>query len=141
MRRSLFILVFIFLLSGVAFPQSLAGVQNCTINWGAPIMISSPAGESYSPKIALSGDDTVHITWQWDYNTKLPYRRSVDGGNSFEMEKEMIHDTIAYPYYAYHPFTLATGNNVCLFFIAGQSGLGEEPLRMLKSHDGGLNVG
>jgi hypothetical protein len=141
MRRYLNISALMVLVSGIAFPQSLAGVQNCTINWDAPIMISSPAGDSYSPRIALTGNDTVHITWQWDHNTKLPYRRSVDGGNSFETVKEMILDTVRYPYDAACPIVLASGNNVSLFFIAGRSTGHSEPLSILSSLDGGTTWG
>jgi hypothetical protein len=133
MKQFLFILGCILGAASIAFSQQ----QNCNINWGEPIMISNPAGDSYSPRIALSGDDTIHITWQFDGEVKLPYRRSIDGGNTFEQEMDLIHDTIAYPYYAYKPFILTNGNIVYLLFIAGTSGLGDEPIRMLKSHDGG----
>ena len=98
-------------------------------------MISSSAGDSYSPRIALTGDDTVHITWQWDGSVKLPYRRSTDGGNTFEPEQDLIHDTIAYPYDTYHAFILANGKKVYIFFITKLSRLKKEPLQVLKSHD------
>jgi hypothetical protein len=110
----------------------------CNIVWSEPIMLSNSAAPySISPKIALTGDDTVQVTWEFDTPVKLPYRRSTDGGNTFEPVREMLTDTIQYPYYAYHPFIVSDRNTVFLFFVAGQSTGGHEPLRMMRSTDAG----
>ena len=51
-----------------------------TINgvvWYPPIQISESAYNAFSPSIALSGNDTVHVTWHQGYPVRLPYRRSL----------------------------------------------------------------
>ena len=74
MERTVYMLCCLLMVAGTTYAQQ----QNCNITWGEPIMISSSEGDSYSPKIALSGDSIVHITWQFDGEVKLPYRRSTD---------------------------------------------------------------
>jgi photosystem II stability/assembly factor-like uncharacterized protein len=107
------------------------------ILWHDPIMLSDSGCDSFSPRIALSEDDIVQTTWVTTHKIKFPYRRSTDGGNTFEPVKEMLHDSVQYPYSAYHPFVVSDLNKVFLFFIGGQSGGGMEPLHMIRSFDAG----
>jgi hypothetical protein len=65
--------------------------DSCGIIWDPPILLSDTTYDAYSPKIALSGDDTVHITWESDYRTnRLPYKRSANG--QFEHTRDLTID-------------------------------------------------
>ena len=38
---------------------------NCGIVWYPAIQLSDSIEDGFKPHIALSGDDTVHVTYQW----------------------------------------------------------------------------
>lgn len=87
--------------------------------WEDDVRISS--GESNASlhlrmghSIVASGD-TVHITWMGnkDGNFEIYYRRSVDAGKSWEMEKRLTN----YPDSSRHPMLAISGNYVYIFFV------------------------
>jgi hypothetical protein len=82
-------LVFMILHSSIVSAQD----TSCGIVWYPPIQISPGiAGVDESvPSIAVQGD-TVHITWAFT-SQKAPYRRSVDGGRTFEPVRELAPDS------------------------------------------------
>lgn len=54
------------------------------IDWDPPILLSDTTigADCHSPRVALSGDDIVHVTWTGGAE-KWPYARSSDGGGTF----------------------------------------------------------
>lgn len=79
----------------LAVCSSLSPAQDtsCGIVWYPPIQISPgiPGADEAIPSIAVQGD-TVHITWAFT-SQKFPYRRSVDGGRTFEPIRELAPDS------------------------------------------------
>lgn len=73
-------------------PKSLA---DTLITWSDPVQLS-PAGGT--PRIAVQGD-TLHVTWE--EGTKLPYKRSMDDGLSWEQSRNLWQpDSFTrFPYY------------------------------------------
>jgi hypothetical protein len=118
---------------------SSAQQQNCNIVWSDPIRLSDSMGGAAGPKVALSGDDTVHVIWFADTYTRLPYMRSIDGGKTFEPLRDLIEDTVNFPYTDTRPAILAIHNMIFVFFIGGRNHIGNEPLRMIISSDRGTN--
>lgn len=66
----------------------------CGIVWYPPIQLSPgiTAVDEMNPSIAVQGD-TVHVTWALS-SQKFPYRRSVNGGQTFEPIRELAPDTM-----------------------------------------------
>ena len=114
---------------------------SCGIIWYPAIQLSDSTHNAYQPRIALSGDDTVHVTWWEDAppGVRLPYIRSTSSGQSFESVREMLLDTVAYPYQAFRPHVLASGDDVYLFFITPEPF--NSKVRMLYSSDKGTTFG
>jgi hypothetical protein len=90
-----------FLVAPAAFAQSDAS----GIIWDAPILVSDTSRNVRWPRIALSGNDTVHVSW---YGTspclpRLAYLRSTNSGSSFEPLRDLLTDSIAYPFHVTCP--------------------------------------
>jgi hypothetical protein len=84
------------------------------IVWEPPIQLTDTSYSAYMPKIALSGDDTIHVTWKEDLSThRLPYARCIDG--VWEPLKDLIQDTLQYPRRFNQNIITAEGNNVYIF--------------------------
>jgi hypothetical protein len=85
------------------------------------------------PKIALSGDDTIHVTWTEDYaKHRLPYSRCING--IWEPVIDLISDTIEYPYNFNTNVLTAEGSNIYIF--GNNEGMRRKSV-MGKSTDGG----
>jgi hypothetical protein len=135
LSRSLF---HCFLMALLYLSQSQSLRAQDTVNgvlWYPPIQLSESAYNAFIPSIALSGDDTIHFTWHQGYPVRLPYRRSTDGGVSFEPTREMILDSSFTTGFANRPKVLATSGR--LFIIFGNNDLSK--LRMFRSLDAGTN--
>jgi hypothetical protein len=76
------------LLTGLAQDQD----ARWDIVWDPPILLSDSTYEAHSPKIALSGNDIVHVTYVFDRTAKWPYVRSTDGGLTF-VRRDLLSDT------------------------------------------------
>ncbi len=107
------------------------------IIWYPPILLSDSTSNGYSPRIALSGDDTVHVTWEWG-GMRVPYARSINGGRSFEPTRELLPDTALSPNPTEHPFVTASGSTVCVYFLISDPPFPHGSLvHMFRSTDGG----
>ncbi|MDI6767330.1 MAG: hypothetical protein QME52_10955, partial [Bacteroidota bacterium] len=117
------------------FPQD----TSCGIIWYPAIQLSDSTHGGFQPRIALSGEDTVHVTWWEDVppGTRLPYARSVMK-NVFEPVRDLITDTITFQYHAHTPFILADYNMLrVVFAYTGTTWPYDTPLRMISSSDFG----
>ncbi len=127
-----------FLMALLYLSQSQPLRAQDTVNgvlWHPPIQLSESAYNAFIPSIALSGDDTIHFTWHQGNPFRLPYRRSTDGGVSFEPTREMIVDSSFTIGFANRPKVLASSEKV--FIIFGNNDLTK--LRTFRSTDGGTN--
>ncbi len=112
--------------------------------WYPPIQISEPGVSGVLPKITVSGEDTLCITWWSGYNdkgevTRLPLRRSIDGGRSFSPIQDIMDDTTIYPYHSGIPKMHADGNKVYIMFpYASAYYPYKSPLRLIVSTDAGF---
>ncbi len=132
--KILFIAVLTLSSTSSLFPQNATG----GIVWYPAIQLSDDTHQAYEPKIALSGDDTVHVIWSEDYGgIRLPYIRSVTGGSAFESVRELLTDTIPSPERTFRSAVVANKQNVFLFF----TNVTTSPVRMLASTDGGTTFG
>jgi len=112
------------------------------IIWFPPIQLSDSNHNAAQARIALSGDDTVHVTWWEDVppGIKLPYVRSVNSGQTFEHVREMLPDSLTFPNHAFRPLVVAEGNKVFVFFVYSTSVPPfNTPLRMIRSSDYGIS--
>jgi hypothetical protein len=107
----------------------------CGIVWEQPIRLSTFTGGS--PKIALSGDDTIHVIWRGGEAFRLPYRRSVNGGASFEPEREILTDSIRFPVLPNDRVFAVTPHHVYIVFAGGTWGGQLAPIHMTRSSDRG----
>jgi hypothetical protein len=48
------------------------------------------ADQVWNPEISVGLDGTVHIVWHHDGGTTIDYRRSTDGGETFEEQKSIV---------------------------------------------------
>jgi len=108
------------------------GDTSCGIVWDAPILLSDTSVNAHSPQIALSGDDTVHVTWE-GAPERLPYSRSTDGGMSF-IRTDILTDTTTIPFTVWNRLT-AHGQRVLMFFKS--PGTGGRPIFVKSSRTGG----
>jgi hypothetical protein len=51
---------------------------------------SQLANTCFAPEITVGLDGTVHIVWHVDGSTTIEYRRSTDGGDTFEAQKSIV---------------------------------------------------
>lgn len=127
------ILIISFSLIAILFNSSLAQDTSCGILWEPPIQLTDTSYSAYMPKIALSGDDTIHVTWTEDYaKHNLPYCRSVTGGASWEEIVDLAADN---SYRFWYSAIIAEGNNTYIF--ACNEGNINKPILMRHSSDGG----
>jgi hypothetical protein len=119
------------------FPTTLVGQStSCDIDWGLSILLSDTLIGAYKPLVALSGDDTVHVTWQNDYGSyRLPYARSTDGGTGFAHTRELLQDSLHYPGTASWIQIRSNGPRLYVFFLGSNATY--TPVRMLVSTDAG----
>lgn len=122
-------------LSGSLFAQD----TSCGIIWYPPIQLSDDTISSVIPRVALSGDDTVHVTWETNSPNytimKLPYRRSIDGGAGFGVARDLLIDSTAFPFRTSRPFILARHDRVWIFFTGSTESF--PPIYMMYSANGG----
>ena len=63
------------------------------VSWGDDIRLTNNAGDSWAPSVSVS-DSTVHIVWydHRDANWEIYYKRSTDGGISWESDTRLTND-------------------------------------------------
>ncbi len=105
----------------IAMPYSsvLAQEYSGGIIWDEPIQISDPGSpvDEGNPSLAVQGD-TVHITWAFS-SRKAPYRRSTDGGATFEPILSLESDTATHQ--TDWSTVLSSPNRVNIFYIRNLS--------------------
>ncbi|MDI6765375.1 MAG: T9SS type A sorting domain-containing protein, partial [Bacteroidota bacterium] len=108
----------------------------CGIVWDEPILLSDTAFDAHSPKIALSGDEIVHIVW-WSekLSLRLPYARSTNSGQSFNRVIDLLSDSLSFPFPSAWNHVVANNSNVYVFFVGSTAS--KTPIRVVLSTDAG----
>lgn len=111
----LVLLVLIFACSKIALSQ-----DPCAIIWDPPIQLSDSTYTAILPRIALSGDDTIHVGWVEDIGQihRLPYMRSING--LWEPIRDLIVDTVQFPVRMFENRIVTDYDNVYVFGQRGQ---------------------
>ncbi len=106
--------------------------QPCPVTWGPTLQISNTPSSAFSPKLAVVGD-TVHVVY---HAGDLYYRRSADGGKTWDEESILVSDDSIGGQVFNHPFA-ATGDNV--YFVWGNStpSGGVSSIKIRRSTNGG----
>ncbi|MFN0157419.1 MAG: T9SS type A sorting domain-containing protein [Bacteroidota bacterium] len=80
--------------------------------------------------------DTIHLVFAgggfW-----LPYRRSVDGGLTWQSVRDLLVDTTEFPFPVGSSFIISDDGKLSVFFVGGIDGSGDSPIFMLASDDRG----
>jgi hypothetical protein len=123
------------ILVGIALTAAEAQESSWEILWDPPILLSDstrPADYLF-PSVAVSGEDTVHVTWTGG-EEHWPYARSTDGGISF-VRSDLIPETSSIGH-TWFGRVVASGQGVIA--VADGPGVGDiHPLLMRRSQDGG----
>ncbi len=79
------------------------------LSWGDDIRLTDDPNECYVPSIEVSGS-VIHVAWSdlRDSDWEIYYKRSTDGGNSWEDDTRIFHN----PGNAWHPAIALSGNFV-----------------------------
>jgi hypothetical protein len=112
--------------------SGVAQDTSCGIAWAPTINFSGNNPYTYHPHIVAQGE-TLHATWEGG-GYRLPYRRSVDNGLSWEQTRELIADTFVVN--ATYPWILANDRFVYLVY-AKSTPQGPSPGFMIESSDRG----
>jgi hypothetical protein len=104
------------------------------LNWEADTRLTNNPGYSWSPSISVSGN-LVHVVWFNDLsgNEEIYYKRSTDGGFTWEEEIRLTND----PAFSDNTSIAVSGNDVHVVWMDNRDGNFE--IYYLCSTDGGLN--
>jgi hypothetical protein len=125
-------LISVFALLPLASQPLLAQDTSCGIAWGPILNLSGDDPNVAWPHVAVQGE-SLHVTW-WGGGYRLPYRRSLDGGITWEPTREMISDTSVA--FAQYPWVVADSRFVYLIF-AKTTAQGSSPVCFIRSSDRG----
>jgi hypothetical protein len=129
-------LVSIIALLTLGLSPLVAQDTSCGIAWGPFINLCNGGPDAFWPHIAVQSE-TLHVTW-FGGNYRLPYRRSIDGGITWEPIREMLPDTSIR--IAYYPWLVA--NSRAVYFVFGISTYQRTtPVCVMKSEDRGSTWG
>ncbi len=109
---------------------------NKGVNWGADTRLTDNIGSSIQGNIAVSGQ-FVHLVWRDSHhgNPEIYYKRSTDGGTSWEAEVRISND----PDGSRYPMVAVSGQTVHIIFDDERHGGTEVYYR--RSSDNGANWG
>jgi len=102
----------------IYFKQS----SNSGTNWGADTRLTDNAGHSERPSSFISGQ-SLHVTWEDDRdgNNEIYYKRSTDGGISWEEDTRLTND----PDDSDRPFISVTDSIVGVIWMDNRDGNSE----------------
>ncbi|HLF64780.1 MAG TPA: LamG-like jellyroll fold domain-containing protein [Saprospiraceae bacterium] len=116
-------------------PEISKWIKNISEGEGAPAM----GMDDYGPEMAVSGK-VVHMLWMTNNNwvtRQLQYRRSPDGGKTWEAKKLLV-DATGFDDAVRSPKMYVSGNYVHIAYVV-KNGLVPSDLFYLRSTDGGQN--
>ena len=105
--------------------------------WGTDTRLTNSDGESALVSVAVSGTQ-VHIVWRdaRDGNEEIYYKRSTDGGTTWEADKRLTND----PASCLNPSVAVYGSQVHVVWCDLRSGVSYD-VYYKKSTDGGITWG
>ncbi|NOU45762.1 MAG: T9SS type A sorting domain-containing protein [Bacteroidales bacterium] len=106
------------------------------VSWGTDTRLTNNAADSWNPTVSVSGS-AVHVAWYdfRDGNWEIYYKRSANGGLSWDAEKRLTTNTAVSRY----PSVASSGSNVYVVWHDDRNGTYESYYK--SSADGGLNWG
>jgi hypothetical protein len=107
------------------------------INWGADTRLTNAPGLSGAPSISVSGS-IVHVVWhdeRDDFNGRIYYKRSTDGGISWGADTRLTND----PAYTSSPSVSVSGSGLHIVWVDQRDGNFE--IYYKRSTDGGVSWG
>ncbi len=108
------------------------------VSWESAIRLTNDPARSYSPSIALSGQD-VHVAW-FDMkpgNFEIYYVRSTDGGTNWDDEQRLTDDS----YFSSSATISSYGSYVHLAWVNSDNISGIYQVFYKNSSDGGISWG
>lgn len=105
------------------------------ISWETDMRLTNDTASSNCPSLSVSGS-MVHLVW-WDYrdgNFEIYYKRSIDGGSTWEAEVRLTND----PTLSYESVIAASGLDVHLIWVDGPSDVLRK-IHYKHSSDGGIS--
>ena len=82
--------------------QEAAGNNAAALGWGSDVRLTNDPGASmttynFAHDVAVGADHAVHVVWYDDRDgtAQVYYKRSLDGGTSWEADRRLIADTSA----------------------------------------------
>ncbi len=105
-------------------------------SWGADTPLTNHTGQSVNPSIAVSGS-VVHVAWeeQRDGNPEIYYRRSIDGGISWEPDTRLTNNP------AQSRFASISVSDSVVHIVWRDQRDGNMEIYYKRSTDGGANWG
>ena len=102
------------------------------VNWGPETRLTNDDDFSFAPSVAVLGDN-VHVVWQddRDANDEIYYKRSTDGGTTWEADTRLTDDSNGSQY----PSIAVSGSNVHVAWIDDRDA--NEEIYYKRSTDGG----
>jgi hypothetical protein len=106
------------------------------VSWGADTRLTNNSANSYYPSVSVSGQ-VVHVLWSdnRDGNYEIYYRRSKDGGESWETDTRLTNNSAN----SYYPSVSVSGQVVHVVWHDNRDGNYE--IYYKRSTDGGVNWG
>jgi hypothetical protein len=139
-KKHCFGLYIVTLIAGAALMNLTAFAQDTSIGiiWYPKMQLSEDAYDANSPVIAISGTDTLHVTWAEGIGLqhKIPYIKSTDGGKTWSGVRDLIKDSTTFGLSYNSKQIVAQGENVYIFSGQEQSPSGR--VVMSKSTDCGM---
>ncbi|MDI6805018.1 MAG: sialidase family protein, partial [Bacteroidota bacterium] len=109
----------------------------CGVTWLPAVKLSPEGTTGYISRMTVQGD-TVHLVFENSDTYRLPYVRSTNAGIDWEPIRELIIDTVQFPYWNVSNLKIASNDKkLYIFFIGGSHGSGQTPIFMLSSSDHG----
>ena len=109
---------------------------NAGVNWGADIRLTNNTADSWYPSVAVTGS-VVHVVWKDNREVydKIYYKRSVDGGENWEVDSRLTNTTTM----SIYPSVAVSGSFVHVVWYDNRDG--NDEIYYKRSTDGGLSWG
>jgi hypothetical protein len=108
------------------------------VNWGAETRLTYDASYSNTPSVSVSGS-VVHVVWHDDRDgdTEIYYKRSTDGGVSWEIDKRLTNNNA----FSKFPSVSVSGSVIHVVWFDERDEVNNWEIYYKHSTDGGISWG